>query len=193
MVSEKEKKLVQRLKKGDVSSFDELFKRFNKKIYAFSLRYLKNKEEAEGIVQEVFLSLWKNRAKLKVESDFQAYLFSITFNAIKKRFRKLNREQKHLEAYRQTLDTEPTLSDPNLHYNQLSELLEKSTAKLPPRQREIFLLSKKEGLTAEEIAVKLAISKRTVENHLFRAKAFLKSILVDERLLSSLFFWMFVK
>lgn len=193
MVSENDKRLVQQLKKGDVSSFDELFKRFNQKIYFFSLRYLKNKEEAEGIVQEVFLSLWKNRARLKVEADFQAYLFSISFNAIKKRFRKLSREKKHLEAYLATVETEASTSDPTLHYKQLNELLEKSTAKLPPRQREIFLLSKKEGLTAEEIATKLALSKRTVENHLFRAKAFLKSIIVDERLLSSLFFWMFVR
>lgn len=193
MANQKEKNLVQDLKKGNVHSFDELFKSFNKKIYYFSLSYLKSKEEAEDIVQEVFLSLWKNRANLNIQSDFQAYLFTITFNAIKKRFRKFERERKHLEAYFPSVRLNENDSDAATAYDFLNELLKESLEQLPPRQKEIFLLSKEGGLTAEEIAEKLKISKRTVENHLFRAKAFLKNILVDERLLTILFFWIFVK
>lgn len=193
MSNGKEKNLVKKLKKGDVHSFDEVFSVFNKRVYFFSFSYLKNKEEAEGIVQEVFLSLWKNRAKLKVKSDFQAYLFTITFNTIKKRFRKLEREKKHLGAYSLSANVRDDHSDPEQEYAHLNQLLEKSLEQLPPRQKEIFLLSKKEGLTAEEIARKLEISKRTVENHLFRAKTFLKSTLLDEGLLTVLFFWLFVK
>ena len=193
MANQKEKNLVQDLKKGNVHSFDELFKSFNKKIYYFSLSYLKSKEEAEDIVQEVFLSVWKNRANLNIQSDFQAYLFTITFNAIKKRFRKFERERKHLEAYFPSVRLNENDSDAATAYDFLNELLKESLEQLPPRQKEIFLLSKEGGLTAEEIAEKLKISKRTVENHLFRAKAFLKNILVDERLLTILFFWIFVK
>lgn len=193
MANQKEKNLVQDLKKGNVHSFDKLFKSFNKKIYYFSLSYLKSKEEAEDIVQEVFLSLWKNRANLNIQSDFQAYLFTITFNAIKKRFRKFERERKHLEAYFPSVRLNENDSDAATAYDFLNELLKESLEQLPPRQKEIFLLSKEAGLTAEEIAEKLKISKRTVENHLFRAKSFLKNILVDERLLTILFFWIFVK
>lgn len=193
MSNGKEKKLVKNLKKGDVHSFDEIFKTFNKRIYFFSFSYLKNKEEAEGIVQEVFLSLWKNRAKLKVKSDFQAYLFTITFNTIKKRFRTLEREKKHLDVYSLSAHVRDSSSDPEKEYAHLNKLLEKSLEQLPPRQKEIFLLNKKEGLTAEEIASKLEISKRTVENHLFRAKTFLKGSLLDEGLLTVLFFCLFIK
>lgn len=193
MSNGKEKKLVKNLKKGDVHSFDEIFKTFNKRIYFFSFSYLKNKEEAEGIVQEVFLSLWKNRTKLKVKSDFQAYLFTITFNTIKKRFRTLEREKKHLGAYSLSVHVRDDNSDPEKEYAHLNQLLEKSLEQLPPRQKEIFLLSKKEGLTAEEIAIKLEISKRTVENHLFRAKTFLKGSLLDEGLLTVLFFCLFIQ
>ncbi|MEZ5043037.1 MAG: RNA polymerase sigma-70 factor [Saprospiraceae bacterium] len=193
MANQIEKNLVQDLKKGNVHSFDELFKSFNKKIYYFSLSYLKSKEEAEDIVQEVFLSLWKNRANLNIQADFQAYLFTITFNAIKKRFRKFERERKHLEAYFPSVRLNDNDSDAATAYDLLNELLKESLEQLPPRQKEIFLLSKEGGLTAEEIAEKLKISKRTVENHLFRAKSFLKNILVDERLLTILFFWIIVK
>lgn len=193
MLKEKEKELVKNLKKGNVHSFDEVFKSFNKRIYFFSLSYLKSKEEAEGIVQEVFLSLWKNRATLKIQSDFQAYLFSITFNVIKKRFRKLDRERKHLEAYSLSVSLKENASEAETAYEQLNAILTRSLEQLPPRQKEVFLLSKQEGLTAMEIAEKLELSKRTVENHLFRAKTFLKNILIDKRLLSILFFWMFVR
>lgn len=193
MLKEKEKETIKKLRNGDVYSFDEVFRKFNKRIYFFSVSYLKSREEAEGIVQEVFLSLWKNRTNIKLQSDFQAYLFSITFNAIKKRFRKLEREKKHLKAYSLAVDTKDGSADPEIEYNQLTELLEESIDRLPARQKEVFLLNKREGLTAEEIAERLNISKRTVENHLFRAKAFLKNLLVDERLLSLLFFWMFIK
>jgi RNA polymerase sigma-70 factor (ECF subfamily) len=193
MLKEKEKEVIKKLRNGDVHSFDEVFRKFNKRIYFFSVSYLKSKEEAEGIVQEVFLSLWKNRTRIELQSDFQAYLFTITFNAIKKRFRKLERERKHLAAYSLTVSAKEDSSDPEMEYNQLNELLEKSIDQLPGRQKEIFLLSKREGLTAEEIAERLKISKRTVENHLFRAKTFLKNSLVDGRLLSLLFFWMFIK
>lgn len=193
MPKEKEREVIRKLRNGDVYSFDELFRKYNKRIYFFSVSYLKSREEAEGIVQEVFLSLWKNRMKIRLQSDFQAYLFTITFNAIKKRFRKLAREKKHLAAYSLTVGTEDHSSNPEIEFNQLTELLEELIDRLPTRQKEIFLLSKKEGLTAEEIAERLKISKRTVENHLFRAKAFLKNSLVDGGLLSLLFFWMFIK
>ena len=185
--------IIKTLKEGDVNAFDKVFRQYNKRIYFFSLSYLKSKEEAEGIVQEVFLSLWKNRKKLKANSSFQSYLFTIAFNAIKKRFRKLEREKKHLENYSLSVNTEGKTIDVELEYNNLREILEKSLTKLPPRQKEIFLLYKREGLSAEEIAQKLDISKRTVENHLFRAKSFLRKFIVDERLLSLLFFWMFIR
>ncbi len=62
---EHNKKLIRNLQKGDVFSFDEVYKKFNRKIYFFSLSYLKNKDDAEGVVQEVFLNLWRKRADLK--------------------------------------------------------------------------------------------------------------------------------
>ena len=193
MPGELENNIVRKLLKGDVKAFDEIFQLYNKKIYSFSLRHLKNKEEAEGVVQEVFMKLWKNRAKLKVKADFQAYLFTITFNIIKNRFRKLDREQRHLEAYALTLKTKEHLSNAEAEYDHLKGMLDKFVEQLPPRQKEILLLNKEGGLTVEEIAQKLNISKRTVENHLFRAKSFLKKIITDEHLISLLFFWLFIR
>lgn len=185
--------LIQKLVKGDAHSFDVIFNKYNKKVYAFSLRNLKNKEDAEGVVQEVFVNLWKDRAKLKEIKNLDAWIFSICFNTIRKHFRQLTREKKHLQRF-----AEYSLEDDNstvteIEYNDLLEKAEQIIEKLPDRQKTIFLLSKKEGLSNNEISVKLNITKKTVENHLTNAKSFIKKALVDEGLLSLLFYWLFIK
>ena len=90
-VESNEFKLLKNLIKGDAYSFDEIFNKYNKKVYAFSLRNLKNKEDAEGVVQEVFINLWKDRAKLKELENLEAWIFTVCFNTIRKHFRKLMR------------------------------------------------------------------------------------------------------
>jgi DNA-directed RNA polymerase specialized sigma24 family protein len=126
--------------KGNILSYNELFKKFNKKVYWYAFSYLKNKEDAEGIVQEVFMTLWRKRADLKKQDKIDSYLFTVTFNAIRKRFRKLSREKKHLENYAQTIKIEEDAT------------------------------SNEVGLTLVEISQLLDISTKTAENHLHRAK-----------------------
>lgn len=192
-VENNEHKLIRDLIKGDAHSFDKIFAKYNAKVYAFSLRNLKNKEDAEGVVQDVFFYLWKDRAKLKGIKNLEAWIFSICFNIIRKHFRKLIREKNHLQKF-----TESFLSDDNstateVEYNDLLEKAEKIIEQLPDRQKTVFLLSRREGLSNDEISNKLNINKKTVENHLAKAKSFIKKSLVDEGLLTLLFFWLFIK
>ena len=188
-----EHKLIKNLIKGDAVSFDEIFERFNKKVYAFSISNLKNKQDAEEVVQEVFYHLWKDRAKLKELKSLDAWIFAISFNIIRKHFRKLARERKILENFSETKLSKDNSTVTDVEYNDLLEKAEKIIEKLPARQKNIYLLSKRQGLSNTEISTKLNITNKTVENHLSTAKTFLKRALVDERLLSLLFFWLFVK
>ncbi|MBN2762482.1 MAG: sigma-70 family RNA polymerase sigma factor [Bacteroidales bacterium] len=80
-----------------------------------------------------------------------------------------------------------------IEYNDLLEKAEKIIDRLSNRQKTIFLLSKKEGLSNDEISARLNITKKTVENYLAKAKTFIKKALVDEGLLSLLFYWLFIK
>ncbi len=194
MSEEKHKKeIIKKLQKGDVFSFDEIYREYNKKIYSFSLSYLKNREDAEGVVQEVFLNLWRKRADLKTQYVMGSYLFTITYNTIWKHFRKLSRERKHLEEYGKTVLTEDDSTNTGIEYRNMVELAEATIGQLPARQRNIYHLSMRDGLTSKEIAEKLEISARTVENHLYRAKFHLKKALSDNRLISLLFIWLFIR
>lgn len=189
--SDNELKLLKNLIQGDVLSFEEIYKKYNRKIYSFSLRYLKNKEDAEGIVQEVFLKLWEHSSKLKKDSNLNAWLFTVTFNAIRKHFRKLAGEKKHLDGYARQMDKENEEISETEYY----DLLEKATHlidKLPPQQKKVFLLRREKGLSSAEMAEELKLSRKTVENHLNRARSFLKKAMMEEGLLSILFYWLFV-
>lgn len=189
----KEHNLIKNLIKGDAYSFDEIYELYNKRVYAFSFRNLKNKEDAEGVVQEVFLNLWKDRIKLKELKNLDAWIFTISFNVIRRHFRKLTRERKYLEKFKETTLTNDSSTITEVEYHDLLEKAEKIVEKLPPRQKTIYMLSKKEGLSNTEISRKLNITKKTVENYLTYAKAFIKKKLVNERLLTLLFFWLFIK
>lgn len=185
--------LIKKLAKGDAKSFDVIFSRYNKKVYAFSLRNLKNKEDAEGIVQDVFINLWKDRTKLTEIRNLDAWIFSICFNTIRKHFRQLMREKKHLQRFSEHLFDEDNSTSIDIEYNDLLEKVERIIEKLPDRQKTIFYLNKKEGLSNDEISERLKITKKTVENHLTIAKSFIKKSLIDEGLVSMLFYWLFVK
>lgn len=187
------RKIIRNLNRDDVFSFDEIYREYNKKIYSFSLSYVKNREDAEGVVQEVFLTLWRKRADINSQYDIGSYLFTITYNTIRKHFRKLSRERKHLEEYGKTVLTDDDSTNADIEYRNMVELAEAAIRHLPDRQRTIYHLSMRDGLTSKEIAEKLKISARTVENHLYRAKSSLNKALSDNRLMSLLFIWLFIQ
>lgn len=188
-----ENKLIQKLIGGDASAFDIIFEKYNKKVYSFSISNLKNKEDAEGVVQEVFYCLWNERAKLKVVKSLDAWIFTISFNLIRKHFRKLVRERKTLRNFSEITSSYDTSTDTAVEYSDLLEKVEKIIDRLPLRQKTIFILSQRDGLSNKEISSQLNITNKTVENYLTRAKATLKTAMVDGQLLSLLFFWLFIK
>lgn len=191
MSESKEKETIRKLIKGDVLSFEDVYNKYNRKIYTFSFRYLKNKEEAEGIVQEVFLKLWKSAKHLKPDSDLNAWLFTVTFNDIRKRFRKLASEKKHIENFLTLIEFQPDEITETEYYD-LVDKVDLLLENLPTRQKTILLLRKDEDLSNSEIAERLNLSKKTVENHLNRARKTLKRAMLEQGLLSFLFFWLFI-
>jgi RNA polymerase sigma-70 factor (family 1) len=181
--SEQQQRLLARLREGEVLPFEEIYSAYSKKIYSFSYRYLRNHKEAEGVVQQVFLKLWENRDRMSPGSDLNAWLFTVTFNEIRKIFRKLSSDSRHLENYR-ALQTGSRTGEAEFEYFDLYEKASDLIEKLPPQQKKIFLLKREKGLTSDEMAKELGLSKKTVENHLNRARTFLRKAMVEQGLLA---------
>lgn len=116
------------------------FKKYNQKVYYFAISYLKNKEETEDVVQEVFMNLWKNRDQINEYYTFSKYLFKITYNATCKRFRKLASDKRHLEEVLKNASHEDNSTKLDIEYNNLVETTNKLIEKLPSRQKKHFTI-----------------------------------------------------
>jgi RNA polymerase sigma-70 factor (ECF subfamily) len=186
-----DKVIIKNLKKGDVLSFDNIFKKYSKKVYYFAFSYLKNREEAQDVVQEVFMNLWRYRNQINEYYVFSKYLFKITYNTTCKRFRKQASDKKQLEEFVRNSILEDNSTNLDIEYNNLLETANVFIEKMPARQKKIFLLSINEQLTTEQIAQQLNISKKTVENYLSQVKTSLKKSFSDGGILSVFFFCLF--
>ena len=187
-----EKNYAKLLKKGDMLAFDVIYKKYCKRLYGFVIKFIKQKEDAEEIVQEVFLKIWESREKIDIYSSFEAYLFTmaynITINLLRKRINQ-DRYIAHLKSI-QTVDEAADTID-EVEYKELAAKVQSLVTQLTPRQQEIFYLSREKGLTHEEIAKKLNISTNTVKNHLVSTLKFLRSNIDSGFIINILFISLF--
>jgi RNA polymerase sigma-70 factor (ECF subfamily) len=193
LIQYEEKRLVVLLRQGDRNAFDELYYRYVPRLLAFSRHYIKDKDEAEEAVQEIFIRIWEKRNTLDESKNFKAYLFQ----SVKNYFLNLIRDKKKtypLSDIPEELHphNENILAD--LTYRELEQTALSLIGGLPKVQQEVFTLSRVQGLSNMEIAAKLNLSKRTVEHHIYLSVKHLKTKLVQKEtvrttLLILFYFW----
>ena len=185
--------LVRLLKRGDMKAFDIIYEKYSRRLYGFVFRYVKQDADTEEIVQDVFIKIWKSRTKIDVYSSFESFLFTIAHNAMVNLLKKRVTEQKYVEHVKslQVINESYELTD-EIHYKELEQKFLGLLDELSPRQKEIFQLSREEGLSNKEIADKLGISIQTVKNHLVTTLSFLKNKLDNGLLISGLFTSLFL-
>jgi len=184
--------MVERFKAGDAEAFDTIYHIYSKKVYYFALGLVKDKNVSQDLVQVVFVSLWEKRDQVNLDLNFDNYIFTITYNSIRKYFRRNSIEKK---ALNHLLKDSPEIIENiegTMIYDELLELANKAIESLPPRRKAVYKLSKQEGLKIKEIASKLNISPRTAENHLTRALKYLKEELSELSILALLYFNLFL-
>ncbi len=185
--------LVKLLKKGDMSAFDIIYKKYSRRLYGFVFRYVKQEVDTEEIIQEVFVKIWQNRDKINVYSSFESFLFTIAHNETINLLKKRATEQKYVEHVKSLQQIEESYEIANeIHYKELEQKFHGLLDELSPRQKEIFKLSREEGLSHKEIAERLGISSNTVKNHLVTALSFLKNGLDNGLVISGLFVSLFL-
>jgi RNA polymerase sigma-70 factor (ECF subfamily) len=156
--------------------------------------YLKQEEDAEEIVQEVFVKIWESRSKIDIYASFGSFLFTIAYNSTISLLRKRMRENKSKEYLKslQQIDSADQVID-EIQFKELSEKVHSLLEQITPRQKEIYLLSREEGLSHQEIAEKLNISENTVNNHLVATLKFLKTHIDNNLAVSVLFMCLFLQ
>jgi RNA polymerase sigma-70 factor (ECF subfamily) len=187
-----DKKTIHRFKEGDAEAFDLIYHQYAKKMYYFALGMVKDEESAKDLVQEVFINLWEKKEQVNINLNLDNYIFTIVYNSIRKFFRKKAIETKVIDNITKNSPEMIKSSDGTLIYNELFEIASNTIEKLPHKRKQVYKLSKQEGMKIKEIAIKLNISHRTAENHLARALKYLKEELAGISLLALLFFHLFL-
>jgi RNA polymerase sigma-70 factor, ECF subfamily len=171
--------LINGLQKQDKAVFDFVFNFYYSSLCAFSQSILDDRDAAEDLVQDFFVSLWINCPDLDIKTSLKAYLFA----AIRNKCLDALKHQKVSEKYRSYLfrhtGTETDSTEIFLAETELRQAIQASLAKLSPRCREIFEMSRLQGLSNQEIADKLNLSKRTVELQISNSLKILRAELAE--------------
>lgn len=171
-----EKDLLNAVSRGDSKAFDLLFTSFYPKIERFLTGFLDSGEEAEDLAQDVFVKLWQNRSSLIHVDNLNAYLYRMAKNRLYdfiEKSRKLHQQPMSVIPDIPAIETLEEI----LFADELNELINLAIEKMPPQRKNIFRMSRKEGLSNEEIARQLHISRRTVETHISAALADIRRVL----------------
>ena len=184
--------LVEKLRKGDVNDFDQVYLKYAGKLYAFSFKYLKTKDEAEELVQSVFLKVWENQRTLKSDTSFKSFLFSIAYHEICNLFRQRSYLRKFMESSLISNREASVEAEEQIDAQFISEHLDRIIAKLPEKQRIIFKKSRQEGKPSREIAADMGLTAGTVDNYLSESLRFIRNQLKDKDFVLLLFVWLFL-
>ncbi|KDN54197.1 RNA polymerase sigma-70 factor [Flavobacterium seoulense] len=182
-------------KKGDQGAFAYFYDCYFKKIQAFSISFIYDKEEAENVTQEAFLHLWENRDTIESINGITSFLYTYTkskclniirHNKVKDRFKDdiLNQKEKEL-------DTEilNSISFDTLEISELEHLINGSISNLPPKTREVFIKKRFEQKKNVEIAEEMQVTLKAVEAHMTKALKLLRNSLSDYLTLILLFIY----
>lgn len=183
--------LIQELRSGNILVFNHVFEMYSSRLFLFANGYLKSTEDSEELVQEVFTTIWEKRGQLKSGFSFKSYIFTIAFNIIRKHFRQKALFKKFVNE--ELFDDETSETSQQIDYNSLKNYILRLAESLPPKRREVFLKSRFEGLSNDEIAEELGLAKKTIENHLNLALNEIRDKMESGRLPIVLFYFMFLK
>lgn len=170
--------LVESLKRGEEKAYIFLLNKFHRKLHAYAITLVNDHSMAQDIVQNVLLKTWKNRNRLNPEFSIQSFLYKSVYNEFINSYQQnkamMLLQKKYLESIRQVVETTDESS-----IEHLLAIVNREIENLPSKCQEVFILSKKEGLTNMEIAEHLDISIKTVEAQISKAYKILKEKLKD--------------
>lgn len=173
-----EKALLLLSSRADEDAFTSLFHLHKHKLYAYVLGLTESVMHTEDIVQDVFMKLWYEHEGLANIANFRSYLFRMSKNLVIDQYRRMSQETLIIsEMFQENPSHNHT--ENVVFLKETEKLLEDVINKLPAQQKAVYRLSREEGMSHEEIAVKLKISPNTVRNHIVQALSTIRKQLIN--------------
>ncbi|OOG69819.1 hypothetical protein B0E44_11720 [Flavobacterium sp. A45] len=161
--------IINRLRNGDKQALTELYNEFWQLLFVSSYNVIKDKELCEDIIQDIFMNIWNNREKLEINISLKGYLYACARYQVFNQFKK-NKNKVHVE-FLDDLDKRFQHSTPEtqMMHEELVQQISSIIETLPEKCQLVYKLSRDEQLSHKEIAARLDISTKTVENHITKA------------------------
>ncbi len=161
-----EQELLIQISQGDELAFRQIFNNYHGKLYSFILKITESNETAEDTVHDVFLKLWLHKERLPEIQHLNAYLFKMAQNTAYNGLRKLAKQTLLMNELEKGTSLASGDPDEKLATKEVMQLIHNAVSKLTPQQKEVYKMSREEGLKQEDIAKRLNISIFTVKRHL---------------------------
>lgn len=174
MTSEDEKYCLLELSRGNRQAFEWLFLDWHPRLVKFFTSLLGDGDIARDYAQDIFFDIWKTRGKFSKVESFSGYLFQMAKFKVYNHFDKAavkSRYKGEIAARENTLDHG---LEEGLYASEMESAIWETVRELPPKRRQVFIMSRMQGFSNEQIAQELGIDKRTVENHITNALAILR-------------------
>ena len=176
---------VARIRAGDHAAFKALYDRYSDVMFAFAYSSLRSRDEAQDVVQEVFLNVWKNRARWELTTSLRAYLMRGVFNRVATLRRHLRVELAGEDTILRDADQSDwgyrASADKDLDEKELAEALERAVSALSPRAQQAYRLVRDHHMTYMEAAQVMGITPHTLEQHVMKALKSLRDKLAGWR------------
>ena len=172
-----EEEYLKKLEKGDHQAFNALFMLYYPKVKNFLFGFIKNDDEARDMAQNIFLKIWTKRENISKIKSLQSYLFTMARNMIYDYYNHNLVKQKYIQKEESKKIQIDDLLEENLYTKELELIISIAIEQMPEQRKRVFLLSRKSGLSNQEIDDNLGINKRTVEKHITQVLADLRKII----------------
>ncbi len=182
-----EETLIQRFISGDQTAFELLFRFYYPGLVTFASQIIADKDEAEEIVQDFFVNLWTAKKSIQKSASLKSYFFVSVKNRAFNYLKKEQIREKTLTQLKEIVEKDILFQHDLFVESELQRQIDRAMEKLPERTREIFMLSRFRGVSNDEIATQLELSKRTVETQISNALKILRNELKEYKFLLLLF------
>ena len=166
--------LIVRLKKGEESAFRAIYDALHERIFRMVKSLVKDTLKAEEIVQDTFVKLWLHREQLDTQLSLYPYVYQTAKRLAIDHFRRHMLENKALDHLLYTADQQTNNTEEAIAYGELNHFTDETIRRLPAQQQAVYMMSRVQGLSYDEIAAQLQISPNTVRNHMVSALKFIK-------------------
>lgn len=170
--------LITAISLGKETAFRQLFDQYKDRVFSTAYAYTESRADAEEIVQEVFLRIWKNREKLPQIEIFPAWLHTITRNRCLSALKKKALEEQRRREVISNLTVQCVVAEAASQEKEMQSILQSALNDLSPQQRKVFIMSRLQGLDRKTIAQRLELAPATVSVHLTIALKAVKNYLM---------------